>query len=79
MCKLQEYFGSNSHISCGIITRSKDELSAVEQELDTQGDMVRDGVVWRRRRGDTEKVRKLAKKLSNDVDQLKKEKEEYSA
>lgn len=43
------------------------------------GELVRDGVVWRRRRGDTEKVRKLAKKLTEDVDQLRKEKEEYSA
>ena len=43
------------------------------------GELVRDGVVWRRRRGDTEKVRKLAKKLTKDVDQLRKEKEEYSA
>ena len=51
----------------------------MERELDSAGEMVRDGVVWRRRRGDTEKVRTLAKKLSKDVDQLKKEKEEYSA
>ena len=58
--------------------RPKDPLSAVEQELDSAGDVVQDGVIWRRRRGDTEKVRKLAKKLSKDVDQLKKEKEEYS-
>ena len=50
----------------------------MEQELDHEGELVRDGVVYRRKIGDTERVRKLAKKLTKDVDQLKKEKEEYS-
>ena len=43
---------------------------------DGQGGEVRG--MWRRRRGDTEKVRKLAKQLTKDVELLKKEKEEYS-
>jgi hypothetical protein len=55
------------------------ELSAVEQELDGGESIVREGAVWRKRRGDTQKVRNLAKKLSKDVNQLRKEKEEYSA
>ena len=45
-------------------------------EDDGQGEEGRG--MWRRRRGDTEKVRRLAKKLSKDVELLKKEKEEYS-
>jgi hypothetical protein len=60
----------------------EDELSSVERQLDGDGILggedVQGGVVWRRRRGDTEKVRKLAKQLSHDVELLKKEKEEYS-
>ena len=46
--------------------------------MDNVGELVRDGVVYRRKRGDTERVRKLAKKLTRDVDQLRKEKDEYS-
>ena len=64
------------------ITSPEDELSSVERQLDGDGILggedVQGGVVWRRRRGDTEKVRKLAKQLSHDVELLKKEKEEYS-
>ena len=57
---------------------SRDDLRTVEQQLDNVGELVRDGVVYRRKRGDTERVRKLAKKLTRDVDQLRKEKDEYS-
>ena len=57
---------------------SRDDLRTVKQQLDNVGELVRDGVVYRRKRGDTERVRKLAKKLTRDVDQLRKEKDEYS-
>ena len=52
-----------------------DELSLVEQQLD-----VGDDIVARRRpkKRDTEQVRTLAKRLSKDLAQLQKEKEEYS-
>ena len=63
--------------------RPKDEeLSAVEHLLDgeeglgEEGEKV-GGVIIRKRKGDTA-VRKLAQKLTKDVEQLKKEKEEYS-
>lgn len=54
--------------------RSMDEMNTVEDQLDGDGEII----LQRRRKGDTEKVRNLAKKLSRDVSQLKKEKEEYS-
>ena len=58
-------------------------MSAVEHLLDgdeglgEEGEKV-GGVIMRRRKGDTDNVRKLAQKLTKDVEQLKKEKEEYS-
>lgn len=64
--------------------RPKDEgLSAAERLLDgdeglgEEGEKV-GGVIMRKRKGDTYNVRKLAQKLTKDVEQLKKEKEEYS-
>jgi pSer/pThr/pTyr-binding forkhead associated (FHA) protein len=60
------------------VDEQQDDLRTVEQELDNVGELVRDGVVYRRKRGDTERVRKLAKKLTRDVDQLRKEKDDYS-
>ena len=65
---------------CTCRPRAVNDLSAVEQQLDDYGGL-EDGVgeiLRRQRKGDTEIVRKIAKKLSKDVDQLKKEKEEYS-
>ena len=58
----------------------------VERLLDGEGGLGEKGregrgegvVIRRRRKGDTEKVRKLAKRLSQDVQLLKKEKEEYT-
>ena len=65
-----------------VISRQEDELGTVERQLDDDDGQLEEGsgevLLKRRRRGDTDKVRKLAKKLSRDVDQLKKEKEEYS-
>ena len=69
--------------------RPEDELSMVERLLDGEGGLGEKGgeggggggegvVIRRRRKGDTEKVRKLAKRLSQDVQLLKKEKEEYT-
>ena len=63
--------------------RPKDEeLSAVEHLLDGEEGLGEEeekvgGVIIRKRKGDTA-VRKLAQKLTKDVEQLKKEKEEYS-
>ena len=52
-----------------------DKLSMVEQQLD--GDC--DRVARRRpKKRDTEQIRTLAKRLSKDLAQLQKEKEEYS-
>ena len=64
------------------LPRPEDEMSAVERLLDGDGGLAEGegggGVMLRRKKGDTEKVRKLAKRLSKDVEQLKKENEEYS-
>ena len=48
-------------------------MNTVEDQLDGDDEFI----LQRRRKGDTEKVRNLAKKLRRDVSQLKKEKEEY--
>ena len=62
------------HLSVDI--RPVDSLNQVEQELDNDGEIEGgEDILRRRRKGDT---RSLAKKLSKDINQLKKEKEEYS-
>ena len=61
--------------------RPKDEeLSAVECLLDGDEGLgeEEEKVVMRRRKGDIYKVPKLAQKLAKDMEQLKKEEEEYS-
>lgn len=69
-----------------LCTRLPSELSLVEQQLDGERgvDEVdtqeggKSGVVRRRMR-DTDRARNLARRLSHDMELLRKEKEEYSA